>query len=80
MDAARLQEQYNKELEEMTDDVHAGLHTGVGKLEELQALLNEKSKEAYAVADKMVRENPWAAMGIALGIGCVLGLFLNRRD
>ena len=79
MDAARLEEQYNKQLEEMTDDIHAGFESGKYKLEDMQRLLGEKSKEACAAANKAVRENPWAAAGVALGIGCALGLLLSSR-
>jgi ElaB/YqjD/DUF883 family membrane-anchored ribosome-binding protein len=79
MDAARLEEQYNRELEEMTDDVRAGFESGKYKMEDIQRVIAEKSKEACAAANKLARENPWAAVGIALGVGCVVGLLLNSR-
>jgi ElaB/YqjD/DUF883 family membrane-anchored ribosome-binding protein len=79
MDAARLEEQYNRELEEMTDDIRAGFDSGKYKLEDLQRLVTEKSQEMCAAADKMVKEKPWAAMGIAVGLGCLVGFLLSNR-
>lgn len=29
--------------------------------------------------DAMVRENPWAALGVAAGIGLIAGLLLGRK-
>lgn len=79
MDAARLQEQYTRELEEMTDEIQAGLASGTHSFAELQKLIGEKGREACAVADKLVRENPWAAIGIAAGVGALIGVLLSSR-
>lgn len=38
----------------------------------------EKAKEAKATAEAYARENPWAALAIAAGIGLLLGLLLRR--
>jgi len=79
VDAARLEEQYNRELEEMTDELRAGVKSGKYKLEDIQKLLTEKGKEAATATDEFVRENPWAALGIAATVGCLVG-YLIRRD
>lgn len=79
MDAARLEEQYNRELEEMTDELRAGIESGKYKLSDIQRLLTKKSKEAATATDEFVRENPWAALGVAAAVGCVLGLLISRK-
>jgi len=79
VDAARLEEKYNRELEEMTDEIQAGIKAGKYKLEDIQRMLSEKSKVAADATDQFVRENPWAALGIAAAAGCVLGLLLSRK-
>ena len=79
MDAARLEEQYNRELEEMTDELRAGIESGKYKLSDIQRLLTKKSKEAATATDEFVRENPWAALGVAAAAGCVLGLLISRK-
>ena len=80
MDAARLEEKYNRELDEMTDEIQAGIKSGKYSLEDIQRLLSTKGKEAADAADQFVRENPWAALGIAAAVGCVVGLLISRKD
>ena len=79
MDAARLEEKYNRELDEMTDEIQAGIKSGKYSLEDIQRVLSKKGKEAADATDQFVRENPWAALGIAAAVGCVLGLLLSPR-
>ncbi len=50
---------------------------GLEKSRELVQTASEKSTEALDLADEWVRENPWAALGIAAGVGLVLGLLLG---
>ena len=50
--------------------------------ERLAGLEDEALAKARAVAndaEKYVREKPWQAVGIAAGIGLVLGLLIGRR-
>lgn len=39
----------------------------------------ERTREAAASADEYVRANPWQAVGIAAGIGLVVGMLLTRK-
>lgn len=39
----------------------------------------ERARELAKDADKYVRSNPWGAVGVAAGVGLVLGLLLGRR-
>lgn len=55
------------------------LEEGKRSLAEAEVLLIDKSKEAAKTAEVYVRENPWNAVGIAAGVGLVLGLILRRR-
>ena len=79
MDAARLEEQYNRELEEMTDEIRAGIKSGKYTFADIQKLVTDKSKEAATATDEFVKENPWAALGIAAAVGCVVGLLISRK-
>lgn len=78
MDAARLEEQYNRELEEMTDEIRAGIDSGKYTLSDIQRLVTKKSKEAATATDEFVRENPWAALGVAAAVGCLVGFLISR--
>jgi len=51
---------------------------GKKSLADAEKLLVQKGKEAADIADDYVRENPWSAVGIAAGVGLVLGLLLRR--
>jgi ElaB/YqjD/DUF883 family membrane-anchored ribosome-binding protein len=46
-----------------------------------QSLRNAKAhlEGAGRDLDAMVRENPWAAIGIAAGVGLVVGVLLSRK-
>ena len=56
--------------------VQESLKVAQEKLAALPDTVKAKSKEAGAVTDKYVRDNPWNAVGIAAGVGVLLGLGL----
>jgi ElaB/YqjD/DUF883 family membrane-anchored ribosome-binding protein len=49
------------------------------KLTEAEELALEKAKAAAAATDEYVHEHPWHAVGIAAGVGLVIGLLIGRR-
>lgn len=55
------------------------LEEGKKTLADAQSYLSEKTKEATDVAETYLKEYPWSAVGIAVGIGLILGL-LSRRN
>ena len=46
---------------------------------ELYGRVREKAVEGAKAADETVREHPYQAIGIALGVGALLGYLLTRR-
>jgi ElaB/YqjD/DUF883 family membrane-anchored ribosome-binding protein len=48
-------------------------------LSEAQDALVEKGKIAAQATDDYVHEKPWHAVGIAAGVGLVVGLLIGRR-
>jgi ElaB/YqjD/DUF883 family membrane-anchored ribosome-binding protein len=42
--------------------------------------VREKAVEGARAADHAVREHPYQAIGIAFGVGALLGLLLTRRN
>ena len=46
---------------------------------ELYGRVREKAIEGAKAADQTVRENPYQAIGIALGVGALIGYLVARR-
>jgi ElaB/YqjD/DUF883 family membrane-anchored ribosome-binding protein len=49
------------------------------KLADADAVVRERARQAAKYTDEYVHENPWRSIGIAAGIGLVLGLILTRK-
>lgn len=49
------------------------------KIAEAQSAIVAKTKEAAKATDEYVHENPWKSMGIAAGVGLVIGLLIGRK-
>lgn len=48
-------------------------------LSNLEGTLSEKAKVLSEGADDFVHRNPWEAIGVAAGLGLLIGLFIRRR-
>jgi ElaB/YqjD/DUF883 family membrane-anchored ribosome-binding protein len=66
--------------------VQDSLKVAQEKLAQVSASAREKGQVAFPATDGYVRDNPWNAVGVAAGIGFLLGLgfaagtFLRRSD
>jgi len=65
------------------DEIRARAEESVRQAKERLAGIEEEAlrhaRELAGEADQYVRGNPWQAVGIAAGVGLVLGLLLSRR-
>jgi len=59
--------------------IQASLATAKVKLGEAERAAVARAKEAARATDDYVHDNPWQAVGIAAGIGVLLGLLIGRR-
>jgi ElaB/YqjD/DUF883 family membrane-anchored ribosome-binding protein len=59
--------------------IQASLAVYKDKLIDAEAALREKTKQAARATDEYVHEHPWQAVGVAAGIGFLLGLLVSRR-
>jgi len=50
-----------------------------GKLEDAQDAVVERARAAAESTENSIRDNPWTAVGIAGGIGILLGLLIGRK-
>jgi ElaB/YqjD/DUF883 family membrane-anchored ribosome-binding protein len=76
MDQAR--EEAQNALKAATHQIEETLHRGREKLAEMQAALVDRSRYAARNTDFYVHGNPWKAIGLAAGIGFIIGLLLRR--
>ena len=57
----------------------ANLQSVKAKLIETEELVTEKAKFAAKATDDYVRENPWQSVGVAAGVGFLVGMLVSRR-
>jgi len=56
----------------------ARLHDARKKAADVQVVVVTKGKMAAHATDDFVHEQPWASVGIAAGVGLLIGLLINR--
>ena len=49
------------------------------RIADAEELLVDRTKAAARATDDYVNDNPWRAVGIAAGIGLLLGIIIGRR-
>lgn len=59
--------------------IQARLQQAKANLSHLQEAAVARAKAAGHVADEYVHENPWRAIGVAAGLGLLVGLLISRR-
>jgi ElaB/YqjD/DUF883 family membrane-anchored ribosome-binding protein len=59
--------------------VEQSLANAKDRLRNLQATSTEQARAAARATDKYVRENPWQIVGVAAGLGMLIGMMLGRR-
>lgn len=71
--------QGGEKLAEVRAKAEESLRIAKDKMAEAQAALLVKTKAAAKATDVYVHENPWRAVGVAAGVGLVIGLLIGRR-
>lgn len=64
---------------ELADKLRINMRNAKDKLADVQVAVADKAKVAARVTDDYVHDNPWQAVGIAAGVGLLLGLLIGRR-
>jgi ElaB/YqjD/DUF883 family membrane-anchored ribosome-binding protein len=71
--------QSGEALAAMRAKVGESLAVAKVKMTEAEQAALVKAKAAAEATDHYVHENPWQAVGIAAGVGLVIGLLIGRR-
>ncbi|MBN2574503.1 MAG: DUF883 domain-containing protein [Deltaproteobacteria bacterium] len=61
------------------DRMQKGLEQAKVKLVDLEHKAVAQTKAAARATDTFVHDNPWKSVGIAAGVGFLLGLLIGRR-
>ena len=61
------------------EKIQDSLRHAKDKLAEVEDILIDKGEEAVRATDEYVHDHPWKAVGIAAGIGLVIGMLISRR-
>jgi len=64
---------------ELRAKVQASLDRAKHNLADLQDAAVEKARAAGRATDNYVHENPWQSIGVAAGVGLLLGMLIARR-
>lgn len=71
--------QAGEKVAELRTQISRRLADAKIRLVELEGAALEKTKEVAKAADEYVHDNPWKAVGIAAGVGFLIGLLIRRR-
>ncbi len=55
------------------------LHDAKLRIADAEAALVDRTKAAARATDDYVNDNPWRAVGIAAGVGFLIGVLISRR-
>lgn len=61
------------------EKIQASLEQAKAKLAAAEAAARDKAKLAASATDEYVHQNPWRAVGVAAGVGLIIGMLIGRR-
>ncbi|CAM3875331.1 hypothetical protein CCOS865_04968 [Pseudomonas reidholzensis] len=67
------------QADELREQIHDRLAEARESLQLTQDSVRARGQEAISTAEEYVQQNPWQAIGIAAGVGLLIGLLANRR-
>ncbi len=71
--------QTGEKIGAIRERLQEGMHKAKDRLADTREVVVDRTKEAARATDDYVRDTPWHAVGIAAGVGLVIGLLIGRR-
>lgn len=68
-----------EKIGELRERIADRLRDAKVRIADAEDMLLDRTKAAARATDDYVNENPWRAVGIAAGIGLLLGIIIGRR-
>jgi ElaB/YqjD/DUF883 family membrane-anchored ribosome-binding protein len=78
-DAEELLKATAGDLSEKAKAARSKLNVALDKARASTRKLEEKAAAGAKATDKLIREHPYQSLGVAFGVGVLLGVLLNRR-
>lgn len=67
-------------LSEKAREARARLTASLASAKAGLSRMNEKAVEGAKATDRVIRANPYQSIGVAFGIGILIGVLVTRRD
>jgi len=61
------------------DRLGEGISAARARLDQADVAMRERARNAARMTDDYVKTNPWTAVGVAAGVGLVIGLLIGRH-
>lgn len=69
----------NGRAKEVRDQLAVRLKDARVQLEQMESTVRAKAVEGARETDKVIREHPYETLGVAFGLGLLVGVLLNRK-
>ncbi|MDD2720275.1 MAG: DUF883 family protein [Gallionella sp.] len=76
--ASQAGEKISDKVSVARERVQESLVSAKARLAVAEEAMLERTREAARATDEYVHENPWRAVGIAAGVGLVVGMLISR--
>lgn len=61
------------------EKIQESLERAKSKLTDAESAVVDRTRQVAQVTDQYVHEHPWRAVGVAAGVGLIIGLLISRR-
>ena len=68
-----------EKIAELRERIAVRLRDAKMRIADADEILRDRTKAAARATDDYVNDNPWRAVGIAAGVGLLLGVIIARR-
>lgn len=68
-----------EKVAELRERLQENLRNARYRLADAEAAIRERTREVAKATDHYVHEHPWKAIGVAAGVGLLVGLLIGRR-
>jgi ElaB/YqjD/DUF883 family membrane-anchored ribosome-binding protein len=72
-------DQGGEKMNEARAKIRESLESARTRLHDIERAARRQGEDAVIATEDYVKRNPWQAMGIAAGVGLVMGVLLARR-